>query len=162
MDSGNRSRHLDKLGEPFEIGKCSQDCLSEILDMYEAFSPKAVTQGLPPADEEQRHLWVKSFFPAADNFVVWKSGKIVGHCALIADMDRLDAEYLIFVLGPEQNRGIGTLLTEMAVNHAIQLGLKILWLTVEAYNFRAIRMYKNAGFEFYGECDRERTMLKRL
>ncbi len=162
MGSGTRSQHVDKLGEPFEAGKCGDECRPEILEMYDAFSPKGLTQGLPPAEVGLRRDWIHNLFANADNFAVWKSGKIVGHCALITDMDRLDAEYLIFVLGPQQNRGIGTLLTEMAVHHAIQLGLRDLWLTVEAYNFRAIRMYKNAGFQFCDECDRERTMLRRL
>ncbi|MBI5251092.1 MAG: GNAT family N-acetyltransferase [Desulfomonile tiedjei] len=162
MDSGKRSQLVDKLGEPFEAGKCGEDCLPEILDMYAAFSPKAVTQGLPPTDEKARRVWIEHLFRIADNFAAWKSNRVVGHCALIKDMERLDAEYLIFVLGPLQNRGIGTVLTEIAVRYGVLLGLKDLWLTVEAYNFRAIRMYKNAGFQFCDECDRERTMLKRL
>lgn len=162
MDSQTRSQRVDKLGEAFETGECGHDCLPEVIDMYDAFSPKASTQGLPPADEEARHTWVRGLFQSAQNFAVWKHGKIVGHCVLITDMERLDAEYLIFVLGPQQNRGLGTVLTQMAVQRGIQLGLKTLWLTVEAYNFRAIRMYRNAGFQFCDECDSERTMTKCL
>lgn len=162
MDSEKRSHHVDKLGDPFEAGRCDDDCLTQVLDMYGAFTPKAVAQGLPPADEKARRAWLQHLFRSAENFAAWKSGKPVGHCALITDMDRLDAEYLIFVLGPHQNRGIGTVLTAMAVHRAIQLSLKNLWLTVEVYNFRAVRMYKNAGFQFCDECDNERTMLKML
>jgi RimJ/RimL family protein N-acetyltransferase len=162
MDFQTRSQRIDKLGEPFEAGKCEHECLPEVIDMYDAFAPKTSTQGLPPADEETRHTWVRGLFQSAENFAVWKDGKVVGHCVLLIDMERLDAEYLIFVLGPQQNRGLGTVLTQMAVQRGIQLGLQVLWLTVEAYNFRAIRMYRNAGFQFCDECNAERTMMRRL
>ena len=162
MDSGKRSQHVDKMGESFETGKCNCEDLPEVTAMYESFSPKPASQGLPPAEKDTRSAWVQKLFQTAENFAVWKSGMVVGHCALVSDMRLLDAEYLIFVLTPQQNRGIGTVLTKTAIDHALQIGLKNLWLTVEAYNFRAIRMYKNAGFQFVDECDRERTMLKSL
>ncbi|AFM26799.1 GNAT family N-acetyltransferase [Desulfomonile tiedjei] len=162
MTPGTLAQYLDKLGEPFEAGSCSGTNVSDIIEMYDEFTPKAVTQGLPPANASARHRWVEALFQTGDNFAAWKLGKVAGHSVLIPDLERNDAEYLIFVLGQYQNRGVGTVLTRIAINRAIALGIHQLWLTVEAYNFRAIRMYKNAGFQFCDEGDRERTMLKEL
>jgi RimJ/RimL family protein N-acetyltransferase len=54
---------------------------------------------------------------------------------------------------------LGTELTAVAVQKARELGLKRLWLTVEAFNFRAIRVYRKVGFQFCDEGERERTMV---
>ncbi len=42
------------------------------------------------------------------------------------------------------------------------MGLKSIWLTVEALNFRAIKLYKKMGFEFADSGERERTMILEL
>jgi RimJ/RimL family protein N-acetyltransferase len=162
MTSGTHTQYVDKLGEPFEAGSLAGSEVPDVIAMYDEFTPKAVTQGLPPANPSARHRWVEGLFQSGDNFAAWKLGKAAGHSVLIPDFERKDAEYLIFVLGKHQNRGIGTVLTRIAVNRAMELGIHSLWLTVESYNFRAIRMYRKAGFQFCDEGDRERTMLKEL
>jgi ribosomal protein S18 acetylase RimI-like enzyme len=133
-----------------------------LTEMYDSFSPKGESQGLPPADDVERHRWVEDVLLGARSFVAEKDGEILGHSALLPDLDRGDAEYIIFVSHKCRNRGLGTALTSMAVERARQLGLLRIWLTVESYNFRAIKLYRRAGFIFLDQGERERTMLLEL
>lgn len=147
------------MGCPFEVRCCGIEQLPELIKMYDEFSPKAISQGLPPTLEEHRHKWVRRLMEIGENFMAMKERKAVGHCALIMDQKREDGEYIIFVDQPYRNRGLGTELTAVAVQKARELGLKRLWLTVEAFNFRAIRVYRKVGFQFCDEGERERTMV---
>lgn len=159
MSCGRCFQYIDKMGCRFEVQCSGIEQLSELTKMYDEFSPKAVSQGLPPIMEEQRHKWVVRLIETGENFIAWQEGKAVGHCALILDRKREDGEYIIFVDQPYRNRGLGTELTAVAVQKARELGLKRLWLTVEAFNFRAIRVYRKVGFQFCDEGERERTMV---
>jgi RimJ/RimL family protein N-acetyltransferase len=154
-----RIRCTDKTGHPFEVEYCGERALPALTALYDEFTPKAISQGLPPVDAEARGRWVRSLVEHGENFLAWREGKAVGHCALMADLDKKDGEYIIFVDQPFRNRGIGSELTSVAVLRARELGLVRLWLTVEAFNFRAVRLYRKAGFRFCDECDRERTMV---
>jgi ribosomal protein S18 acetylase RimI-like enzyme len=151
-------RLVDKTGCPFLIGECGREQLADLAEMYDTFSPKAISQGLPPSDDETRQGWVRGLVERGVNFAVWMESKIVGHSALICDLDKMDGEYIIFVVAPCRNRGLGSELTAMAVEKARNMGLNTLWLTVESYNFRAIRVYRKVGFEFRDEGELERTM----
>lgn len=149
---------VDTTGCPVLVGECGREHLADLIDMYEAFVPKSVSQGLPPSDVETRHNWVRGLMNRGINFAVWVDDKIVGHSSLICDLDKKDGEYIIFVVTPFRKRGLGSELTKMAVERARDTGLKTLWLTVESYNFRAIRLYQKVGFEFCGGDELERTM----
>jgi RimJ/RimL family protein N-acetyltransferase len=162
MSCGQRFQYIDKMGCRFEVQCSGVEHSPELTKMYDEFSPKAISQGLPPIMEEQRHKWVAHLIETGENFIVWQEGKAVGHCALILDQKREDGEYIIFVDQPYRNRGMGTELTAVAVQKARELGLKRLWLTVEAFNFRAIRVYRKVGFQFCDEGERERTMVLEL
>jgi RimJ/RimL family protein N-acetyltransferase len=133
-----------------------------LADMYDRFVPKALTQGLPPLDDVARLAWIKGLLDTGMNFIAWHKGQAVGHSSLILDPERNDGEYLIFVNGAYRNRGVGTELTGLAVANAVKLGLASIWLTVEALNFRAIKLYKKMGFIFCDSGERERTMILRL
>jgi RimJ/RimL family protein N-acetyltransferase len=159
MICGWRVERMDKMGCPFEVRCCTIEHLPELSDMYDKFSPKAISQGLPPTSPEQCRKWVKRLLETGENFMAWQDGKAVGHCALMVDRQREDGEYIIFVDQPYRNRGLGTELTAIAVQRARELELKRLWLTVEAFNFRAIRVYRKVGFQFCDEGERERTMV---
>jgi len=159
MPCSQRFERIDKMGCPFEVRRCGIEALPELTRMYDEFSPKAVSQGLPPALDEPRRKWVRRLIETGENFVAWKEDKAVGHCALLLDQMRVDGEYIIFVAQPYRNRGMGTELTAVAVERARELGLKRLWLIVETFNFRAIRLYRKVGFQFCDEGERERTMV---
>ena len=154
-----RIKCIDKRGCPFEVGVCGEQDAEALMAMYDAFYPLGESQGLPPAGEKHRRQWVERLITTAENFVVWMDENIVGHSALIADRDRGDSEYIIFVSQDFRNRGLGKALTVLALERAKSLGLRRVWLTVESYNFRAIRLYRGTGFMFVDQGERERTMI---
>jgi RimJ/RimL family protein N-acetyltransferase len=162
MGTSLRVEGLDKQDCPYEAVECGRESQGAIVSMYEMFSPKGIAQGLPPARDEDCRNWVCALLEGGENFLVRVEGRVVGHAVLISDLARGDAEYIVFVLEDFRNRGLGSILTSLAMEKAAKIGLKTVWLTVEAYNFRAIRVYKKVGFQFCGDCDRERTMMLSL
>ena len=76
---------------------------------------------------------------------------VIGHAVFLPDLKTRDGEYLIFIRQPFRGRGIGTQLTRMVLEEAKVMGLKLIWLSVGAYNFIAIRLYKKFGFNFCEE-----------
>jgi len=138
------------------------DSVRAVVELYDVFGARGQIQGLPPAGCEARQAWVRGLFDAGENFLAWQGGKVVGHCCLIVDPRRQDAEYLIFVHPDFWRQGIGTELTRRSIQQARQLALECVWLTVEALNFRAIRLYRKSGFLFCDTGERERTMILKL
>ena len=149
---------LDKTGCPFEMATCTPGDASCLEEMYDFFSG-AARQGIPPTDKEARRKWISELLRKGENFLVRMEGKVVAHAALLHDFERGDGELIIFVLEPYRNRGLGIELIRMALERARRLGLKSVWLTVESHNFRAIKLYKKAGFEFCETCDWELKMI---
>lgn len=157
MDESGGTNHIDKLGDPFALVRCDPGDFFKVLDMYDSFMPEAVAQGLPPTDKEVRRKWIRMLLDGGVNFAAVIEGKVVGHAALLPNMPKGDAEYLIFVGGPHRRRGLGAVLTLAALRKAQELGMDTVWLTVESDNFRAIRLYKKMGFDF---CDRGLSEIK--
>jgi RimJ/RimL family protein N-acetyltransferase len=158
MTRHNRMDRVDKLGQPFQVAECGSESEADLKEMYDGFHPRSISQGLPPAHDEELYRWISMLLARGDNFLAWQDGKVVGHASLLFDLDKKDGEYIIFVCQPYRNRGLGTILTAMTMDKARGRGLTNVWLTVEAYNFRAIRVYRNAGFKFIDEGELERTM----
>jgi ribosomal protein S18 acetylase RimI-like enzyme len=130
--------------------------------MYDRFEPKAITQGLPPAGEKGRREWIDGLLNAGMNFVARDEREIVGHASVLMDPERNSGEYLIFVDHRIRNRGLGAGLTRAAIDRAAEMGVREIWLTVEALNFRAIKLYRKMGFCFCDSGERERTMVLNL
>ncbi len=154
--------YIDKTGLEYTMKRVADEDREPLIEMYDTFIPKAVTQGLPPADERARLSWIENLLREGENFLALRDGEVVGHCSLILDKSRSNAEYLIFVKNTFRNRGVGTGLTEMAIAKARNLELTSVWLTVEALNFRAIKLYRRMGFIFCDVGERERTMILQL
>ncbi len=153
---------IDKLGQGFLLGEIKQAPCPSLKEMYDGFSRTDLNQGLPPADERIRNQWIETLLKSSNNFLAWKDSKVIGHSSLMAEMEKRDAEFIIFVSEPFRSRGIGTELTLVAINKAKELELDKIWLTVEAVNFRAIGLYQKVGFRLWGEPDRERIMVLKL
>ncbi len=162
MSASTRFPLLDKTGCELELGECSREHEAELREMYDGFGQLAIAQGLPPIGRENRHRWVQAMLECAENFVVWDGPKIVGHSALIVDQARKDGEYIIFVADNYRHRGLGSGLTRAAIDKARELDVTAVWLTVESFNFRAIKLYRKAGFEFADKGGQERSMVLRL
>jgi ribosomal protein S18 acetylase RimI-like enzyme len=159
MAGGNSVIFHDRQGDHYRLSDYAPENKEALILMYDEFSPKAVTQGLPPAGERARRVWVEGILADGINFLAWLDDAVVGHSALIPEPGHASVEYLIFVNAPWRNRGLGTALTRMAIDRAAQLGMKNVWLTVEALNFKAIKLYRKIGFSFVDTGERERTMI---
>jgi len=153
---------IDKRGDTFQVAGGSMEDYAAVAAMYDAFVPMAVTQGLPPIEEPVRHAWISRLLKTGENMLARHHGKVVGHASVIPSPERGDAEYLIFVDRDFRNRGVGTQLTVCTIERARSMGLESIWLTVEALNFRAIKLYRRMGFVFCDVGERERTMMLRL
>jgi RimJ/RimL family protein N-acetyltransferase len=151
---------LDKEGNPFELRSFGPEDFSALSDMYDFFKPKAGFQGMPPRDRTVADRWIRSLIQSGENFLALRGKKVIGHVVILPDFEREDAEFLIFVNQLNRGKGIGKELTRKALQRARDLGVKIVWLTVDAYNFRAIKLYRRFGFKFcedYGSAS-ERMM----
>ena len=155
---------IDKSGVPFEVKECVTTDYSHLLDMYEVFLPKAKFQGMPPGDLERRRSWVQHLTDTGHSFLAWRRNKVIGHVVLLPDFDKLDAEYLIFVIQSDRGKGVGRGLTGEAIKWARLHEIRVVWLTVDSYNFRAIHLYRKFGFHFSEPfCHApERLMILRL
>ena len=142
----------EKIEKFFQIGVgCAKD-FPYVLEMYRGFSPKPASQGLPPKDAEICHNWLKDLFELSQNFLAWKGDKVIGHAALISDPIKKSGEFVVFVDQDHRNVGIGTELTQLALEKSRELGLDSVWLAVDMTNFIALKLYKKLGFEY---CDME-------
>ena len=150
---------IDKAGEPFEVSLCAEDNLHLLMDMYEVFSPRPASQGLPPKDPEVCRKWVQDLLSTGENIVARRDGEILGHASLIQDPRGESAEFVIFVHQMYRNRGIGTVLTAAAIERAKELDLKSVWLTVSLSNYLAIKLYRKLGFQYCDMDDCERVMV---
>jgi GNAT superfamily N-acetyltransferase len=152
----------DKRGQPYEIRECSLDDFSFLMNMYDIFSPKPASQGLPPPEPETCRKWAKSLLEIATNLLAWQEDKVIGHAALIKDVKGFSGEFVIFVHQDLRNLGIGTELMRLTIKKAKELGFKSIWLTVAMTNFVAIRLYRKLGFEYSDMDAWERTMVINL
>jgi GNAT superfamily N-acetyltransferase len=132
------------------------------MDMYDIFSPKPASQGLPPPEPETCRKWAKSLLEIATNLLAWQENKVIAHAALIKDLKGLSGEFVIFVHQHFRNLGIGTELTRLTIERAKELGFKSIWLTVAMTNFVAIKLYRKLGFGYSDMDDCERTMVIKL
>ena len=153
-----RLSRTDKAGAVFQIGRCATGDLSCLMAMYHRFSPKPASQGLPPPDLDTCGKWINELIQIGENLLAWHEQEVIGHAALIPDVNRGSGEYVIFVHQDYRNRGIGTALTHAILDKARNLGFQSLWLTVAITNAIAIRLYVKLGFQYCDMDECERTM----
>jgi hypothetical protein len=104
MNCSGRIQCHDKRGHAYEIGKCSLDDFSCLMGMYDIFSPKPASQGLPPPQIETCRKWAQSLLEIATNLLAWQESKVIGHAALIKDVKGSSGEFVIFVHQDFRNR----------------------------------------------------------
>lgn len=126
--------------------------VDRLVEMYGTFQPKGKYQGLPPATTGVCTSWLRHLFDIGENFLAIRDHRMIGHAALLPDLQIRDGEYLVFVHQQHRGRGVGTRLTGSALDRARALGLGEIWLTVDASNFIAIRLYRKFGFGFCDEA----------
>ena len=139
---------LDKKGEHFEVRLGREGDADRLLEMYEAFHPKGKFQGLPPLKTAPCLAWIRHLFNIGENHLAFRQNQTIGHAVLLPDLTLRDAEYLVFVSQNHRGLGVGTQLTRQVLDQARRLDLTVVWLTVDASNFIAIRLYRKFGFCF--------------
>ncbi len=126
--------------------------------MYDAFEPKGLESGLPPENKQIRLKWLRNVTSSLFNILAFHEGRVIGHCALDLSHTPSCSEYLIFIEKQFRNCGIGTKLSVIIKEVAIEAGCEKICLTVRTANSRAIKVFKRVGFEFRGDIEVERDM----
>jgi L-amino acid N-acyltransferase YncA len=137
----------DKTGCAFLVRPLEVSDRRALEHFYAQFEPKRAAQGLPPADIESIHRWLKKLLRTGHHLVVQIDGRLMGHLMLIPKVDEPGAlELANFIHQTIRNRGIGTQLNRMGIEIARAAGATRIWLSVEPSNRVAIRSYTKAGF----------------
>lgn len=140
----------DKDGVPVTVRPYTPDDRAALERFYREFEPKRVAQGLPPATPERIREWLSSVLSGGTHLVALRDG-LIGHAFVVPTAREGVGEYAVFLHEAHRGRGLGTELNKVAVKTAREAGLKVLWLSVEPRNRRAIRSYEKAGFHFVPE-----------
>lgn len=138
-------RITDAEGRTYRVRRYAPSDRGALQAMYEAFEPKRVAQGLPPADAEGVARWLERVLPRGEHVVVDSDGRIVGHAMLIP-MEDGGAELANFLCRSVRGRGVGTALNRVVLALAREAGYRRVWLSVEPWNRAAVRSYLKAGF----------------
>ena len=149
---------IDKMGRSIRYQVISLDERPDLVDFYQAFEPKAVYQGLPPVTD-QIEKWIDDLFSHWINLGAFFQDQLIGHCALDSIGEGAVSEYLIFIAPEYQDQGIGTALTQYAMDLARCSRCQRVWLIVQNANLRAIKVYRKVGFNFTEPFAQEREMV---
>lgn len=135
--------------------------LSAVADLIElCFSTTMDADGRSQVDQMRRNARNSEFLNWAPHMIdaislplsgfVWDDkGKVVGNVSLIPFHQRGRRIYLIANVATHpdyRRRGIGRILTEMAMQRAREKGANALWLHVREDNPGAIQLYRELGF----------------
>lgn len=160
--NSKRITRTDKSGCSFGMGGLCSGDFPFLLEMYTNFCPRPAAQGLPPEDPEICRNWLKNLMEIGENFLAWRGENVIGHASLVPDTQGKSCEFVIFVDKKHRNLGIGTEMTQFALERSRQLGYDSIWLTVSVTNFIAIKLYKKLGFQYSDLNGSERVMTIKL
>jgi RimJ/RimL family protein N-acetyltransferase len=142
-----------------------------LVQMYKAFEPKRVAQGLPPPDVPRIAHWLDELAQKSHALLAWDGDKIVAH-TILCPMPEDSVEFTVFVHQDYREEGLGTELSRRTLEWGLQMGIVHAYLTTELSNFRALRLFRKLGFQTtssYGDevemkldlsglsCDRSRA-----
>lgn len=91
--------------------------------------------------------------PSQDELVIVAEleGKIVGEARLCKVPETKDAEFCVLVADPWQGRGLGSILTDLALECADRMGIERVVVEVVSENLRILNLLRSRGFRFFGE-----------
>jgi ribosomal protein S18 acetylase RimI-like enzyme len=140
-------------GRGLEIRPLVREDFAALVQLYKAFEPKRVAQGLPPPDVPRIAHWLDRLEQKSQALLAWHGGKIVGH-AILCPMKNPSVEFTIFVHQDFREEGLGTCLSRHTLEWALSMGFELAYLTTETSNFRAVRLFRKLGFHItsiYGD-----------
>jgi len=114
--------------------------------MYDDFDASNRTMGVPPRTRDGVVAWVDSLVEHGWNLVALAEERVVGHVG-VAPAPSPEPQFVVFVDGDYHGRGIGTELVEQLVAYAADGEYDAVELSVSPNNARALRVYRNVGFE---------------
>jgi RimJ/RimL family protein N-acetyltransferase len=124
--------------------------------MYASFEPKRVAQGLPPPDVPRITRWLDQLQSKSHQLLALDGKKIVAH-TLLCPIRQTEVEFTIFVLQDYREEKLGTLMSQLTMAWAFEMGFSKVFLTTEFSNYRAIGLFRKLGFHTsssYGdECE---------
>lgn len=139
---------VDRRNEPILIMPLDVKKHGQLHAMYNDCVPRNTFNGLPPIKDEACRKWVDDMIENAINLVAVSFERgVVGHTALFPMRNNM-VEMIIVVMPHFQYRGIGTQLTQCAVQLAYEAGYEKVWLSVEMSNYVARHIYLKCGFEY--------------
>lgn len=144
-------------GTRVAIGDATSRDADALAAMYDAFPTNDRTQGLPPADTDERREWIETLL-GAQSVVARRDSHVIGHAALIEAGDA--HELAVFVAPDARGVGIGTALLRGLLGAHRSRGGGRVWLAVEATNRCARALYRRFGFEVEHRGRVELTMAR--
>ena len=108
-------------GREVEIGLFVREDFAALVQMYKAFEPKRVAQGLPPPDVPRIAHWLDRLEQKSQALLAWEGNKIVGHTVL-CPMKMNSVEFTIFVHQDFREEGLGTCLSRHTLEWARNMG----------------------------------------
>ena len=143
-------------GRTLRVRVYSSEDFGTLVEMYSNFEPKRVAQGLPPPDVPRIARWLDQLQISSHALLAFDGKKIVAH-TLLCPIRKDEVEFTIFVLQDYREEGLGTVLSELSMGWAFEMGLTKVFLTTELSNYRAIGLFRKLGFSItssYGdECE---------
>lgn len=139
---------VDRRNEPILIMPLNEKKFGQLHTMYSDCVPRNTFSGLPPIKDEACKKWIDNMIDNAVNLIAVSFERgVVGHTALFP-MQNKRVEMIIVVMPQFQYRGIGTQLTQSAIQLAYEAGYEKVWLSVEMSNYVARHIYLKCGFEY--------------
>ena len=133
-------------GRVLEVCPFAREDFGALVQMYKVFEPKRVAQGIPPPDVPRIAHWLDRLEQKSQALLAWDGNKVVAH-TILCPMPEGAVEFTIFVHQDYREEGLGTALSRLTLDWAIQLGFSHSYLTTEISNFRALRLFRKLGFQ---------------
>jgi len=132
-------------GRELEVRPFAREDFGALVQMYKAFEPKRVAQGIPPPDVPRIAHWLDRLEQKSQALLAWEGSKVVAHTVL-CPMPANSVEFTIFVHQDYREEGLGTALSRSTLGWALHMGFTQAYLTTEISNFRALRLFRKLGF----------------
>jgi len=143
-------------GRALEVRAYGVQNFGPLVDMYAGFEPKRVAQGLPPPDVPRITRWLEQIQSKSHQLLAFDGEKIVAH-TILCPIHLATAEFTVFVHQDHREEKLGTVMSQLTLAWASDMGFSKVLLTTEFSNYRAIGLFKKLGFRtksFYGdECE---------
>src|SRR5262249_13492295 len=111
-----------------ELRSFTRDDFGPLVQMYKAFEPKRVAQGLPPPDVPRIAQWLDRLEQKSQALLAWDGAKVVAH-TILCPMTGGSVEFTIFVSQDYREEGLGTVMSRHTLAWAQEIGFSHIYLT---------------------------------